>query len=191
MGITSLIFYTLLVVNCHRIILLGNNSVSSYGMRFFSKREWRFTKWLIAIYLLLFLLIMLITLPTPVIASSIGLYATYAIYAIAITSIAYLFSRLSLILPATAVDYDPDVYWAWDITKANGWRLVIIICVLPLISSILISLLNEKTSNVLYFLLSEILTYSFIIFEIFALSLSFKYLHNNSNGTLGSAPTTP
>ena len=160
-------------------------------MRFFSKREWRFTKWLIAIYLLLFLLIMLITLPTPVIASSIGLYATYAIYAIAITSIAYLFSRLSLILPATAVDYDPDVYWAWDITKANGWRLVIIICVLPLISSILISLLNEKTSNVLYFLLSEILTYSFIIFEIFALSLSFKYLHNNSNGTLGSAPTTP
>lgn len=185
LGVITFFFYTLLAVNCHRIALLNSSSVNGYGIRFFSKREWRFTGWLISIYLLFFFLVMIITTTSAFITSAIGVYASYAIHSATMLLGFYTISRLIPMLPATAIDYDPDIYWAWDISSGNGWRLVIIICALPFLTGTLVSLLNEFGSNIMYIILKDILSYIFVIFEIFALSLSFKYLQkNNSNKAL-------
>lgn len=187
LGIATLVIYTLLVVNCHRIVLLNPSSVPGYGIRLFSKREWRFVGWVVSIYLLLIFFIAILTSSSAYLSFTVGTYVTYAIHGVIISVGFYIFSRLTPILPATAVDYDPDIYWAWDASKGNGWRLVIIICVIPFISASAISFIEDLNSNIIYIILKDVLSYIFVIFEVFALSLSFQYLNKyNSNKALNS-----
>ena len=185
LALVSLIFYTYLAVNSHRVALLGQDSVHGYGLRSFSKRERRFTLWLISIYVLVFFMTMIITITAAFTSSILGEYGTYVIYALVALLSSYFTSRLLIMLPATAVDYDPDVYWAWDASSGNGWRLVMVICVVPLITGTLVALIDFNNTNSLYSLIKELLSYIFVIFGIFSLSLSFKYLQeNNSNKEL-------
>jgi len=91
----------------------------------------------------------------------------------------YVFSRLSILFPAVAVEKKVGWDWALATSKHNGWRLVVIIGLLPLVfGSFSVFLYGRHLIlDVLLAFIGTILT----IFEIALLSLSFKYLSENTD----------
>ena len=100
---------------------------------------------------------MIITTTSAFVTSAIGIYGSYAISGATMLIGFYVFSRLVPMLPATAIDYDPDIYWAWDVSSGNGWRLVLIICALPFLTGALVSLLNDLSTNIFYVIVKDVL----------------------------------
>lgn len=46
----------------------------------------------------------------------------------------FLLSRASLVLPATAIDGNPTLSLAWDLSTGNGWRLTLIVGMIPFLA---------------------------------------------------------
>ena len=90
----------------------------------------------------------------------------------------YIIARLSIILPATAVDQKKSMSWAFHEAVGNGWRLVLIVLMIPTIIYWITDFLPRN--NVLLHIAIEVLLIVVWMIEIVALSLSYKYLMGNS-----------
>jgi len=190
--------YVLFAITCHRLVLMKNTSVPAYGMFSWTRREWWFLAYLIILPLVYFLSVALFLMAKGLlmefdikIESFQMLFAkgdgmVLLILLVALPSV-YIFSKFSLLLPATAVDRDVDVDWAWKTSRKNGWRLIIIIVLLPLVFGLLqgglilmgtiwpentISMLIESSTYLLVYLI-------LLAIQIVALSLSYKHLTEN------------
>lgn len=187
----------LFAITCHRLVLIGNTGVPEYGMLSWTRREWWFLAFAIILPLVYFLSVALYLLAK-------GLFMEFDIdiesfqllftqgdgiyllmFLVALPSV-YIFSRLSLLLPATAVDRDVDVGWAWKSTKTNGWRLTVIIVLLPLLFVLLLllllgllALLWGEVTNLAIDIISSVLSFIPLAIGIVALSLSYKHLSEN------------
>ncbi len=189
--------FALFAVTCHRLILLGDHSVPQYGLIRWSSRETRFVSWTLLIYLCAWVAAVVPNIlafhfmsgaPRPSWPMS---WAMFAISFFAIMALpGYLFARLSVLLPATAVDERPSFNWAWKITKGNGWRLFLVVGVLPIVlwlgpgyllgHSVIVDLVIYSAGCVLY------------VVEIAALSLSYQHLtrsHSYGSDNLAGMPT--
>ena len=187
----ALIPYVLFSITCHRLALIENTKVPEYGMLTWTRREW----WFLAYFILLPLIYSLanwIFVPLTIglikeFKSSIREFQTIfgeidfnqmLIYLVNTTA-TYLFARLSLIFPATAVDRDIDVDWAWKISRGNGWRLLIVVGAFPLALKFLAGQIlreNPTFGEQLVFILFSLVL---LAVEIVALSLSYKHLAEN------------
>ena len=128
--------YTLLAVNVHRLILKANNQVVLYPWTW---RETRFMGWLVLIYFyfgLLFVLgVAVISLPSGYVLFKNGGWTDELLWALVTLPSGYLVVRLSLLLPATALDRRHRMTWAWKLTEGNGWRLLALLWLLPMLIS--------------------------------------------------------
>jgi hypothetical protein len=88
---------------------------------------------------------------------------------------AYLCARLSMLLPATAVDKRQDMGWAWALTKGNGWRLVALLWLLPFAYAYLMPEWDTVETPIIY-LLAHIVVSATTAFEVTLLSAAFKIL---------------
>ena len=173
--------FILFAITCHRYILLGDNGIAKFGIIEWRWREWRYVGWAIVAYFYLFVVILLagmlaVTL-SEILPWSGGAYYYGVISFISVLPGMYVFARLSLVFPATALDRNVTWDWVWDLTQGNGWRLVFVIGLFPLLLSILPALLVG-----IHFLLDFMLIIVSIVLlavEVTALSLSFKYLVKN------------
>ena len=168
--------FTLFAVTCHRVIILGPDSVPKYGLYSISMREVRFYGWGLVVYFYLSLITFIIMFPTVFFSfySESNKYLWVSGMYILFIPGTYVFSRLSILFPATAVDQRKDMKWAWDTTKGNGWRLLILIGVLPVIIDIVPDLFSGGSvpiDTALNFLKSMVAA-----FEIALLSHAYKYL---------------
>jgi hypothetical protein len=98
---------------------------------------------------------------------------------------AWVVGRVSLMLPAIAVDRRMDPIAAWVASRGNGWKLAIVIAVLPWALGKIGTLLYRDGASTVEFALLLVLTTLFIIVEIVALSLSYWEL------TAPAPPPTP
>jgi len=88
--------------------------------------------------------------------------------------LAYWFvARVSLMLPAIAIDRKPDLSAAWRASRRNGWRLAIVVGLLPWCLQILVDLLYRDGASTIEFALLVVLGTLTIVFEVVALSLSY------------------
>jgi hypothetical protein len=88
--------------------------------------------------------------------------------------IAYWFvARVSLMLPAIAVDRKLDLAAAWVASRRNGWRLTIIVGLLPWGLQQLTNLMYRDGGNPVEFAVLVVLATLLIIVEVVALSLSY------------------
>lgn len=173
--------FAVFAVTCHRIILLGKESVPKSGLASWSLRETRFVGWTLLIALCGGVTAGIVGIPVLILLGFFIVsqkpgepWVTAAGSIMIMIPASYLFARLSVLLPATAVDEQPDFAWAWELTKGNGWRLFLVVGVLPGIlwlgpdyllgRSVIIDLLIYATACVLY------------VIEIAALSLSYRHL---------------
>jgi membrane-anchored glycerophosphoryl diester phosphodiesterase (GDPDase) len=79
-----------------------------------------------------------------------------------------------MLFPATATNYRKDMKWAWEVTKGNGWRLLILLGVIPMLFGVMVGLfsgISTYLDAVLNFIGSI-----FTVFEIAILSHVYKFL---------------
>lgn len=183
----------LFAITCHRLVLIGDTGVPEYGMLSWSRREWWFLAYamfLPAVYYLsvgLFLMAKGLLMEFDINIESLQILfmkgdgVIFLMFFVALPSV-YIFSRLSLLFPATAVDRDVDVDWAWNFSKKSGWRLAVIIVLLPLFFALLEVLqlsLWGKELNWVKGIIDALLSLTLLAIQIVALSLSYKHLTDN------------
>ena len=98
----------------------------------------------------------------------------------------YVVARFSLVFPAIATDRKPDLAAAWLASKRNGWRLAVVVGVLPWSLKYLTELLYRDGATYGEFAVLVVITVLFTLIEVVALSLS--YLEITSPAPL---PTDP
>lgn len=192
-GQIPLVFLYFIVVTpfaiaCHRLVLMADTSVPEYGIVKWSSREVNFLGKLITVGLASFgaftlsimaigaIVFNLFTIPDiPNNERIHWLFESFRIPA------AYFVARLSLILPATALDQKSDIRSAWQLSHGNGWRLAVVICGLPWLSVILEGYVYPDEPTIVQVTLSCIVFYALLVIEIALLSLSYKELR--SSGT--------
>ncbi len=89
---------------------------------------------------------------------------------------AYVLGRLSPVFPATAIDQNESLKSAWDMTRGNGWRMLIVVGLLPWIIGVATSLLLRTGASIIEVTVITVLTYLLLVVEVVALSLAYKEL---------------
>lgn len=182
--LVSLAMLTLFAVTCHRIVLLDGDNVPRYGLCAWTPRETRFLGWSIALYLVVGIL-MLTFVAISAAASAFSMHSVG--FVLALLPSAYVFSRLSALFPATAIDQRRDMQWAWELTEGNGWRLTVLIAVIPGLIAVLESRLSSDYLPLN--LIGTFGTYALTTIEIAMLSVSFRRLKEMRDKAL--PPETP
>lgn len=174
--ILELYFYFIFVVRCHRLFLLNESPESIRGALLWDKRN---TTFMFTSFALVFGLGVMF-IPTIMFASPIGKHFVFRddsfMYLVYLTSIpfGYMFSRLSLVFPAIAVDEQNDFQRAWLISKGNGWKLFFLISIIPLTTSFIIEAINNE--EILFNFVTALLGVFVLVFEIVILSNSYRIL---------------
>lgn len=124
-------FYVIFATVCHRVVLLGENSLPHRWGIFWTERETRFLGWFIGIWFLYFGL----SLPIGVIflylsSMDVGWNTTWIASFVSYLVVAYFEGRFSLVLPATAVDKRSDFKASWTMSRGKG-LLIAIALVIP------------------------------------------------------------
>lgn len=185
------ITFVMAVVGCHRIFLLGPDSAASTPLVNWTGNEIRYIGWSILIGIctsLVSLPFSLLVLPVITSGAPSG-YENSALVALAqltmMIPVYYFVSRWSLFLPASAIDKrDLDFHWAWSLSKGNGWRLALLVGILPLLMDTLLSLIPFSDSFFLL-LFQYVLWYVVGVIQVCLLSLSYDFLSEDTqkNGT--------
>jgi len=119
----TVVFYALFAVSCHRIILLGRNSLpNEYGM-YWSHRETRFAGWLIVIFVIYAAISMPLGFAYLVLPREAYFLQIYWYVTVFVTT--YFEGRISMVLPATAVDQRMDLPSSWKLTRGHGFAIAI------------------------------------------------------------------
>lgn len=155
LSLADFLVYVLYAVSCHRIVLLGPQSLANRWGVYWSGRELRFVGWSVAIGLLA-------SLPAlPLLAAMYGVskapgidfvnwvpeLPSWAITWIAYAPVLYVASRASLVLPATAIGRRPGLGHSWALSRHNGWRLTIALAIPGLMVSALSQLVWSGLGN--------------------------------------------
>jgi hypothetical protein len=218
MNIPTLLIFSFFAVACHRSILIGEHSVSRFGIPGWPHREFRFFGWLIFIYTIG---IMFWFVASEVVIQFMETFLGEGLKELSIRlsglkmtlfpwtllgliPFGYLIGRLSLLLPAIAVDAHASLRSAWLQSKGSGWRVALLVGWIPtlflLLESTLSSYINWRLGKQptpyslgVYVGISAaseaLLRYTFFTIQVAILSLSFLKLsgwHTN----LASQSTT-
>ena len=186
--------YVLFVITCHRLALIGNNGVPEYGNLSWSRRECQFLGWILVISIVSALCSMVINL--LVLSHTISEVESGAntkpsqwpgvLDTLAYLPVLYVFSRLSVVYPATALDRQVDMKWAWRLTAHNGWRLTFVIGLLPWLLYFFINLFYREDATLVEWALLKLAGFIVLAVEIVALSFSYKYLSRNETDPVPS-----
>lgn len=184
--IIVLFVYTMLAISVHRLLL----NAEQPSMRYWRMRETRFMGWLLLIYLSYTLIfagfgILLSLLSGRPLESFGASWIGSLDFLLMSLPGAYISARLSMLLPATALDRKPNFAWAWALTKANGLKLMTLLWVLPFVFSLLYS--GWQTDTPLFYLALSIVLSSLTAFGVALLSVAFITLGGMS---LNAPPET-
>lgn len=180
--IIGLFVYTMLAISVHRLLL--NTELPS--MRYWRMRETRFLGWLLILYGCFKLVFMGFGIvfflisgkPFELFGSS---WIVSLVFLLMSMPGAYICARFSMLLPATALDRKPNFAWTWALTKAHGFRLMILLWVIPFVFSFLYS--GWQTDTPLIYLALNLVLSTLTAFEVALLSVAFMALGGMSLNT--------
>lgn len=191
-SILWLVPYTIFAISCHRIPLLGVDSNPWFGVCVWTRRETRFIWWLIGVNCLAALLTFPLTWITNLFLGQdlITMPPTEYYYLHALPML-YVLGRCIFVLPATAIDLTPTLASAWRQSRGNGWRLAIVLGVLPFLHTIewITTMILFGDSHWLIWEIAMVpIYYTVVGIEVTGLSLSYRHL---SAGNNKGVPTDP
>lgn len=96
---------------------------------------------------------------------------------------AYLLARVSLVLPMVAIGRAASLSSAWAISRHNGWRLAIVVGLLPAAFSAITGKLSQQNASMLERTLPAVISAVFVVIEVVALSLSYQALTRSPTET--------
>lgn len=175
--------FTVFAVRCHRLVLIDSEARAADPWLRWSWREWRFFYWLAGLWLIAMVTWWFALLLAGNVISGawrhspaeLSVWMEWSIYVCKIPAL-YVFARLSPVLPAAAIDRTVDLKSAWLLTQKNGWRLVLVVGVLPWAISQLLALLYRGDATALETIVLTTLGIALLAVEIAALSISYREL---------------
>lgn len=192
-----LLINVIISVTTHRLFLLGDDSVPTWGLGKLTKN--REVKFMINTFLLGFvaiipaLVIFFILkffigfsgLDNTIIIEGITLGLVVNIFLTSI-AVAYILSRFSLVFPSTAVD-EPLTFWqSWAITKDYQWIMFSSVIIFPVVFGIILTLVYGLIIGFLaglisshLLVLSSLLNLFITVFTIGFLSSAYEYIMND------------
>jgi hypothetical protein len=184
---------TIFAVTCHRLVLLNPEAMASRVVPQWSWRESRFFAWTIASWILIFsithgLARFLASDSLP--SESFWFRFLGGWLAVPCMLLAfYVFARLSVIFPATAVDASVDLKWAWRLTAENGWRLFVVVYAMPVVLGGGVSYLYRDGATVAENIILALAASVLFAVEIAALSFSYRELTKDEAAREPMAPS--
>ena len=190
-----LIFLTFILINCHRIFILGVDSVPRYGINF-KVRNFKFFIWAAVLAIIFYIAWFALTIILDTIlintvfdvskSSTKHLIGTYKdahwwASGIAKGSALYIIGRLCLVLPSAAIDGNPNIGWSWNVTKNNGLKMFTLIFAIPWFFTETMNLLLREDPSEMEVVLFQMAAYLLITVEVALLSFSFKNYRNISS----------
>ncbi len=171
-------FYVLFAVICHRSVILGGSSLPNRLGLFWSARETGFLGWTIALIIVTWLLgigVMLLALLSPF-PEGVTLLLVWL-------ALAYLYVRLAMVFPATAVEDEASFDRAWALTYGNGLRIIFVIALslAPVILVLAGLYYLIGADSVLSFAIEEISSHVVMLVTVCALSVSYRELIDLEN----------
>jgi len=187
--------YCLFAITCHRLVLLGDPGVPDYGLRTWTLRESKYMGWslvILVVWLLFSFVINSFYVSTIVSKVEAGARAesfqsTQYLLTPLYIPVLYIFSRLSVLYPAIALGQPVNAQWAWRITEDNGWRLTIVVCLLPSVLFYLAGLLLRENATLVETIILELLGFILLAVGVVALSFSYKHLAEHAT-SLATGP---
>jgi hypothetical protein len=176
--------YILFAITCHRVALIGDEGVPSFGLRRWTLREWRYLGWSVIILVVWLLFSFVVnSFYVSMIVSKVEAGAsaeTYQSYKYWLTPfyipIFYILARLSVLWPAIALDEQVGAQWAWRLTVHNGWRLTVVVSLLPWVLYFAVNLLLRENATLVESIILKLLGFTLLAVEVVALSFSYKHL---------------
>lgn len=173
------LFFTLFAVACHRLVLLKSRPLAGIPWPRWSWRESRFLFWIISLWLIYLVIWWICMAVAANVWPRVGgdMVASFKLieFAGSIPAL-YVLARLSLVFPATAIDRPASFKWAWRASRGNGWRLVVVVTVLPWLVSRLVGLLYRDEPTVAETVVLAVLGTALFALEIAALSVAYREL---------------
>jgi hypothetical protein len=166
-----------MAVVIHRLVLLPMDSSSRGPMRL--RLQWLAK-------------VVLATLGLWVIFVAVGLGVGYVLRAVfgamnisippfwlqtlAAAAAVWVIARLCLVTPGLVLDRPNSWTTAWQVSRGNGWRLAAVLALMPWLIILLVQTLWPRGVDRLQFVLIIVMMALLSIFELFALSLSYREL---------------
>ena len=143
-------FYSLFAVAWHRRTLVGPEAVTIGVAMRWGQRQWRFFRRLVLLAInlmaLMFFLTILLMSFVPIALLLSGL----------LIAVGLVYARVSLVLPAAAIDTPMTFAQSAKLTAGNSWRMMLAVAVLPLV----VMLIGSIAVLVVALLLGDIVTSS-------------------------------
>ncbi|MES1195592.1 MAG: hypothetical protein ABUL58_01445 [Steroidobacter sp.] len=178
-------------VTCHRIVLLGADSVAKFGTSATENYFWRYILRGILMGLILFLLIIPLALIMPMFfklldvgsanQTAIEHLISLIVIAPVVVAFAYFFGQMSLVLPAAAIGRKLGIIDTFELSKGNAWKVAILVLGAPFIDDAVILLISQFIDGPTVILLKFIMQWLLLPFEIALLSLCYKHLSEARN----------
>ena len=168
------IVWSLFSVTCHRLILVADKYIHFR----ITMRELKLLAWIVGLTIIFMIL--------AVFSLSIGMYMVdssfnFWLYSILAIPSYYTLGRLSLVMPATAVDRKVDLKWSWSKTNNNGWRMFVVAGLFPWLFSAAYVLAYHEEATFVVKVIAHLISYISVAIGIFALSIAYKKLENQSD----------
>jgi len=190
--IPGLLVFVLLAVYCHRRFLIYHGGKTLELRFFFTERERKFFAWIIGISFCVFLIILPGVFVGIIIWGSIikmfpegfgnnTFIGDLFVYGVFLFPFYYIFGRWVLVFPAIAIDQEPRMGWSWKQTKANGWRMFVLVGLLPLTVGnlwYLLSFIGLSEFSVFNSFLASFALFLFTPVEVAVISIAFRELTN-------------
>lgn len=172
-GFLAIFVQVIFAIIVHRIVLMGPDAVSKWGISSWTKRETYFFLHVIGLVLILIPCLLLTFIP------AVG-------WLIAAITSCWLLGRLSLVFPGIAIDKGVSFKMSWELTKNHQLLMFLVIIVLPFVLSLLLLALPVALSMLLeipqiLYVKSLIVTFV-LIFEIAALSMTYQLITSEQYG---------
>jgi hypothetical protein len=88
----------------------------------------------------------------------------------------YVFARFALVFPATAIGEKTSFGEAWQSTRGNGWRMLVVVGAVPAVTSYATGWLYNNAPGIGAAIAASAVIALFLAVEVTALSLSYKAL---------------
>ncbi len=163
---------TMIAVSCHRLVILGADSLPNAWGLYWWGRETRFLGWM-------WVLSILVGLARSLPESLFGEGFTQNVFSWVYVPLGlYLTARLSLVLPATAIGQRRALAHSWQLTRSNGLRLALVLSpavLLVFLPIVLITALNDSSvvAAADYFL-RQSLAFTMLLLLVFGFALLSK-----------------
>lgn len=175
--IADSIIWALFAISIHRVILLGEDSVGPLGNIRFKSREF--------IYIVYGILIGILIVPIMLVFGFIPLIGVF----IALATASIVWSRLSIVLPAAAVDKEFGISKAWNTTSGHTWTCLGSVVIIPIVLSLPVLLFVESQgwASIVFTVAYSVVI---MIVTVALLSTTYKNLVIDREGGEGLEPSS-